>query len=803
MVHLPIARKLPAAIIAIGLLIGAGVGASGYLIASRTAQELTFARLDGLAADRSDLLRSYLASRELSVLTAARSETVQNALRDLHFGWMKIGDNPGDQLFDAYVTKNPNPESQRYKLADAGSGNNYDSAHSRVHPALQVLAQSAGFPDIYLFDNDGNAVYTVNKGQDFAGAFGQGGKFADTVLGHLIAQLKDNQQTPSLSDIAAYTPAGAMPSAFMAAPVLAKTGARAGTIAVRLPIAEWGTLINRHDGLGQTGEVIIVGADHLLRSESAFSKPGDVLETKFEGPMVDEALAGTQAQGPVSNSYRGEDMLVDAVPLGHPGINWAVVTMMGAGEAMGPVGAMGQAMLISALVLMVIAGIISLVVSRRVTDPITRLTATMGKLARGELDLEVPYAGGKDEIGDMARAVEVFRENGTKVAELTRSEAGRVQREQEARAQMMSVLQAAFGSVVEAAVAGDFSRKIDETFADAELNRLAAGINDLVGTVDRGLNETGAVLSALAEADLTRRMQGEYKGAFATLKADINKVADGLSEIISQLRTASTTLHESTSRIMTGSNDLSRRTALQSSTIEETTAAMSQLADTVLQNASRAKQASELAATLMRSAEESGDVMANATESMERITASSQKISSIIGLIDDIAFQTNLLALNASVEAARAGQAGEGFAVVAVEVRRLAQSAAKASSDVKGLIGRSADEVKGGSTLVASAAKKIEAMLGGARSSNDLMESIAMESREQASAIGNVSRAMLSLEEMTQHDAGLVEETTVAVSKAEKQVAEMDRLVDLFVIERAAEAPAVPPKRTAPRPRAA
>jgi methyl-accepting chemotaxis protein len=403
----------------------------------------------------------------------------------------------------------------------------------------------------------------------------------------------------------------------------------------------------------------------------------------------------------------------------------------------------------------------------------------------------------------MARAVEVFRENGTKVADLTRSEAGRVQREQAARAQMMSELQAAFGSVVEAAAAGDFSRKIDENFADAELNRLASGINGLMGTVDRGLNETGAVLRALAEADLTRRMEGEYKGAFATLKADINKVADGLSEIISQLRTASTTLHESTSKIMTGSNDLSRRTALQSSTIEETTAAMSQLANTVMQNASRAKEASELAATLMRAAEESGSVMANATESMERITTSSQKISSIIGLIDDIAFQTNLLALNASVEAARAGQAGEGFAVVAVEVRRLAQSAAKASSDVKGLIGRSADEVKGGSTLVASAAKKIEAMLTGARSSNDLMESIADQSRDQAGAIGNVSKAMQSLEEMTQHDAGLVEETTIAVSNAERQVAEMDRLVDLFVIEQAVAAPAPAPKRTASRPKAA
>ena len=193
MFRLSIARKLPLTIVALASLVGVGVGIAGYVIASQTAQDLTFSRLDGLAADRSDLLRSYLASRELSVLTAARSETVQNALRDLHFGWIKMGDTPGPQLFDAYVTHNPNPADKRALLADCKAGTNYDSAHSRVHPALKVLAQSADFEDIYLFDNDGNAIYTVNKGDDFAGAFGSGGTFASTALGKLLGGLKDDQ----------------------------------------------------------------------------------------------------------------------------------------------------------------------------------------------------------------------------------------------------------------------------------------------------------------------------------------------------------------------------------------------------------------------------------------------------------------------------------------------------------------------------------------------------------------------------------------------------------------------------------
>ena len=176
--------------------------------------------------------------------------------------------------------------------------------------------------------------------------------------------------------------------------------------------------------------------------------------------------------------------------------------------------------------------------------------------------------------------------------------------------------------------------------------------------------------------------------------------------------------------------------------------------------------------------------MHHANEAMERITASSSKISNIIGMIDDIAFQTNLLALNASVEAARAGEAGKGFAVVAVEVRGLAQSAAQASADVKALIEQSAGEVKVGSRLVADAAAKLQSMLTAARSSNELMSGIARESREQASAIDEVNAAVRQMDEMTQHNAALVEETNAAIEKTEAQARELDRVVDVFTLER-------------------
>lgn len=184
--------------------------------------------------------------------------------------------------------------------------------------------------------------------------------------------------------------------------------------------------------------------------------------------------------------------------------------------------------------------------------------------------------------------------------------------------------------------------------------------------------------------------------------------------------------------------------------------------------------------------------MRDANSAMERITDSSTKISNIIGLIDDIAFQTNLLALNASVEAARAGEAGKGFAVVAVEVRRLAQSAAEASAEIKQLIEQSVGEVQAGSRLVADAAARLDIVLKSIRDNNSLMYGIASDSVQQASAIDEIVVAIRQMDEMTQHNAALVEQTNAAIEQTESQAGELDQVVGLFVIGAAGELTAAP-----------
>jgi methyl-accepting chemotaxis protein len=437
----------------------------------------------------------------------------------------------------------------------------------------------------------------------------------------------------------------------------------------------------------------------------------------------------------------------------------------------------------SAGVLLALMALIAFLISRTITKPVDKLAGTMEQLAAGDLSVEVQDVDRRDELGRMIRAVGVFRDNGIKVAQMTEAEAARIIQAQKERALMMTELQHAFGNVVDAAAAGDFSKRVETSFPDAELNTLASGVNNLVDVVDHGISETGAVLSALAKTDLTKRVTGQYQGALGRLKDDANAVAENLSEIVLQLRNTSRALKSATGEILAGANDLSERTTKQAATIEETSAAMEQLAATVTDNARSAEEAATSTHSAAQLADEGGKVMTEATHAMERITSSSSKISNIIGMIDDIAFQTNLLALNASVEAARAGEAGKGFAVVAIEVRRLAQSAAQASSEVKVLIEQSAQEVSGGSKLVANAAQKLNAILSAVQQNSVLMRGISEASRAQSSAIGEVSVAVRQMDEMTQHNAALVEETNAAIEQTEAQASDLDRIVDIFRID--------------------
>ncbi len=417
---------------------------------------------------------------------------------------------------------------------------------------------------------------------------------------------------------------------------------------------------------------------------------------------------------------------------------------------------------------------------RGIAEPVGSSTAVMRKLADGDLDVDVPFTELKNELGEMARAVEVFKQNAIKVRELNA---------QEAALQAKSAdLQSNIGEVVSAAVAGDFTKRITKNYGNVDLDRFAAQVNELVASVDHGVAETRRVISALSDGDLTAGMHGEFQGAFAELRDNVNHTMANLRHLLGQVRIAIETINSGAGEMRTASGELSKRTEQQAASLEETSAALEEITAAVKNSTERATEASHMVDEARRSTEQSSAVVQNAVSAMGRIEQASGEIGQIINVIDEIAFQTNLLALNAGVEAARAGEAGKGFAVVAQEVRELAQRSAHAAKEIKTLISRSGDEVQTGVKLVTATGDALGQIQSHVIKINEHVHSIATAAREQSTGLSEVNTAVNHMDQMTQQNAAMVEESTASSNRLADEASNLARLITRFKLDDAAPA---------------
>jgi methyl-accepting chemotaxis protein len=353
--------------------------------------------------------------------------------------------------------------------------------------------------------------------------------------------------------------------------------------------------------------------------------------------------------------------------------------------------------------------------------------------------------------------------------------------------------------LVGAVANGDLSKRLGLEGKVGFMKTLAEGINQVTETVNKAVSEIATMMSSMARGDLSKRISGEYQGEFLKLKTDANTTAEKLAEIVGQTVEGMANIKASTTEIATGATDLSSRTEEQVASLEEIAASIRQLNTTVQQSAENAGQASQLAVAARTSAEGGGEVASSAVKAMGEIEQSSQKISDIVGMIDEIAFQTNLLALNAAVEAARAGEAGRGFAVVAGEVRALAQRSSQASKEIKTLISNSNSQVKQGVELVNKAGTTLTEIVTSVKRVSDIVAEIAAANKEQSASVGEVQEAIGQIEQATQQNAALVEETTAALGSADNQVQAVTDVISFFqsdavVTAKLANAPSAPAK---------
>ena len=384
--------------------------------------------------------------------------------------------------------------------------------------------------------------------------------------------------------------------------------------------------------------------------------------------------------------------------------------------------------------------------SRLIAGPVIGMTAVMRRLASGDNVVEVRGADRADEIGDMARAVIVFRDAAE--AKL------RLERETET---LKST--------------GEAERQRTE----AERERMSQELGDVVSALGQGLDQ-------MARGDLRRRLEQAFPPAYRKLKDDFNAAMDQLEGTMQVVVAKAGDIRAGAEDISEASDNLSRRTEQQAAALEETAAAVDQITSTVTLAADHARDAHRLVNDAERDAEQSHAVVGEAIDAMQRIESSSREIGKIVDIIEQISFQTNLLALNAGVEAARAGESGRGFAVVAQEVRALAQRSAEAAKEITLLINDSTRHVTSGAGLVGRTGEALSRIVSHVKEINALVAHIAASSTEQSGGLQQVNSAVNQVDQITQQNAAMVEETNAASQTLKLGVDELHDLVARFQV---------------------